>query len=1075
MSSSNQPSLHTYRYQANVKIADRYQVIKPLGFGGFAEVYLCQDNNLPRKVAVKVITHTTAKFEEAHAAARLNHPNIVTVHDVQFIQDKVASEKVPIIVFEYVESITLETRLNKARYRRLELNEETVKIIRDVAQALDYAHSQNVIHRDVKPSNIILETNEDGPKAYLTDFGLAQVKEQAEGESMISVELRQRLSGTLPYMAPEQLHDENQRGATTYSDQYSLGVTVYEMLTGRLPYQGRDANLIIQIATTEPMPPTVANQDLPEGLAPVLLKALDKDPENRYRNCREFVNEIEQAAQAYINAAQKYETALAHLAAEKWREAFSLLHSIQSKTPGYKETAYQLEQAQKKVRSLDLFEKAKLLVAQAAYQEALDKLNLLSEIDPEFEVTALRREAVQKQAAQRHENLDQMYQQAVSKFKEERYRDVLAAMALIREEKPDYEDRENIEEASQAIVDRQQKLRELYNQGKLLAQQEEWDQALETFKALKAEEAEYEDLENQLTVVRLLGRLSTLLREATERFEGGSYTATIDRLDKLVGIESNYKAEQVAALRQQAVNQLYLQSDRYYTAGRYEESLDLLKALQQRQPGFEGITDLEEKNREGVRQRDLRKRLDQYYDEAKTALNEKNFEGALLKWQEIQAQKADLSYEDKEAVAERATAGLYTAGLGLLSRQPKQALEQLERIRRFEPDFVDSEQLEPQANEAIEKRKLLIRVGVGAGIVVVLLLVGAWLIWGNGGIGGESEVAMTMTAEAMLVPTDTVTPTSTTTTTSTFTPTSTHVPTSTMTPTEAPTATITFTPTHTPTPTATPANIATALLSSSIFTQPDENSVEKTFVNQGESVIVLEQQNSWIRVINDEGIEGWASANRFEITIGVPTETPIPTNTPTPTNTPGAETATAHSSATIYGGPGTNYAQITFINAGTVVTVLGRFSNNSWLFVRTLNEIEGWVAASLMNYPGNISQLPIVNEIITVTPTSGGGGGGGGGTGTQLQGLTFDFWPLPGQFSCTATGWTQMLFMEGHGGDGRYSYYINDQRVAGPLTTSFTYQLSGGGTATVHVSGRVTSGDGQSQEFILFVDAPDCN
>ena len=224
-------------------------------------------------------------------------------------------------------------------------------------------------------------------------------------------------------------------------------------------------------------------------------------------------------------------------------------------------------------------------------------------------------------------------------------------------------------------------------------------------------------------------------------------------------------------------------------------------------------------------------------------------------------------------------------------------------------------------------------------------------------------------------------------------------------------------------------------------------------------------------MIDDKGVEGWAAANRFEITIGVPTETPIPTNTHTPTNTPGAETASAHSSATIYSGPGTNYAQITFINAGTVVTVLGRSSNNSWLFVRTLNEIEGWVAVSLMNYPGVISQLPVVNEIITVTPTS----GGGSGTGTQLQGLTFDFWPLTGQFSCTATGWTQMLFLEGHGGDGRYSYYINDQRVAGPLTTSFTYPLSGGGTATVHVSGRVTSGDGQSQEFILFVDAPDCN
>jgi serine/threonine protein kinase len=210
----------------------------------------------------------------------------------------------------------------------------------------------------------------------------------------------------------------------------------------------------------------------------------------------------------------------------------------------------------------------------------------------------------------------------------------------------------------------------------------------------------------------------------------------------------------------------------------------------------------------------------------------------------------------------------------------------------------------------------------------------------------------TPTVSASLTPQSTMTPT--------VTPSATAMPTETP---LTPTPVVTLTPTSTPT-IATPASatIATAQLNSSIFEEPDASSTELTFVASGESVTVLEDRGSWLQVRNNQGIEGWVAANRFEVAAGSPTATPTVTNTPPPNSTPTPGSATVRLPVSIFEAPRVNSEEITYLNPGIVVAVFGRTVNSAWLFIRTTDDIEGWVAANRMDYAGDVSDLPVISE-----------------------------------------------------------------------------------------------------------------
>lgn len=264
----------------------RYHILEQLGEGGMATVYKAYDTRLETDVAVKVIRtenltmatmeRALKRFErEAKALARLTHPNIVKVTDYGEHEGK------PYLVMEYLPGGTLKERLGQPMPWQ-----EAVRMLIPIAEALDFAHSQNMIHRDVKPSNILL-TQRGQP--MLTDFGIAKILDLEETQDLTGTGMG---IGTPEYMAPEQWTGKT----STLSDQYALGVVLFEMVTGRKPYTADTPAAILLKQATDPLPrPSTFARDLPEKAEKLLIKVLARNPEDRYANMGEFAMALESA------------------------------------------------------------------------------------------------------------------------------------------------------------------------------------------------------------------------------------------------------------------------------------------------------------------------------------------------------------------------------------------------------------------------------------------------------------------------------------------------------------------------------------------------------------------------------------------------------------------------------------------------------------------------------------------------------------------------------------------------------------------------------------------------------------
>jgi serine/threonine protein kinase len=255
-----------------------YRIVEQLGCGGMATVYKAYHAALDRYVALKVIHPAfrgdatfLARFQrEARVVARLEHPNIVPVYDFS------EHDGAPYLVMRFVPGTTLKARLKETTLSIPEI----MDIVRPMAHALAYAHDQGVLHRDIKPSNVLL--CEDG-RVYLTDFGLARIIQS--GESSLT---RDSLVGTPHYISPEQAMGKSELDART--DVYSFGVVLYELLTGRVPFQADTPFAVIHDHIYTPLPlPRSVNAGLSVSWERVLLKALAKDPQDRYATPMELL------------------------------------------------------------------------------------------------------------------------------------------------------------------------------------------------------------------------------------------------------------------------------------------------------------------------------------------------------------------------------------------------------------------------------------------------------------------------------------------------------------------------------------------------------------------------------------------------------------------------------------------------------------------------------------------------------------------------------------------------------------------------------------------------------------------
>ena len=263
-----------------------YEVLEPLAQGGMAEVYKGRHPRLDRTVAIKVLSTSLAtdadfrqRFErEAQAVAALRHPNIVQVFDFGDV------EGTYYMVMEFIDGVDLAHYMRETGQMPLE---QVRPLLRDLASALDYAHAEGVIHRDVKPSNVMLRTEKKpgfsvsaatkpGFSAILTDFGIAKIRASDTGATKTGM-----LMGTLDYMAPEQV--EGTRKVDGRADVYALGVMLYQMLTGELPFQGDWAGAVMLAHLQQPAPdPRALVSELPDDVATAILRAMAKNPGERY-------------------------------------------------------------------------------------------------------------------------------------------------------------------------------------------------------------------------------------------------------------------------------------------------------------------------------------------------------------------------------------------------------------------------------------------------------------------------------------------------------------------------------------------------------------------------------------------------------------------------------------------------------------------------------------------------------------------------------------------------------------------------------------------------------------------------
>lgn len=547
----------------------QYHLIDELGKGGFATVYRALQPTLNRHVAIKVLhpefirdERALARFKrEALAVARLAHPNIVAVYDYGEHDGRAY------LVMEYVAGNTLKARLGKPVS-----NELAHGVVKAVGSALDYAHSKGLIHRDVKPGNVLF-TEDD--RIVLSDFGIVRL---ADDES----DLTRGVIGTPQYMSPEQALG---REVDARSDLYSLGVVLFELLTGRVPFKGENAISTLSMHATVPVPSARGlNENVSEAVDRVVEKALAKAPEQRYRSCHELADALAAAfaeadrppeATVMVSTAtgaapplaqptpgdleSMYRHLLTLTRTQDWRSAVSLAADILAIDPNFRDVSAILASASNELRfgrtdssvnmqivnfmaEADAAQKAGRLVEAASILQQVLRI-ASSNTEARMRLDEISRQLAEQEAERRRRTrLDELYTLAQSKITvgdlqwayhileeitalDPAFRDVSGLMAQVRQTLgPAVQAVRNETPGSQVI--------RLRDEAEAAMAKEQWSEAVGLFEQVLSIEPQLDGAEERLEIARHQASVASLNAEVAQLVGEGRFEEAILKMEE---------------------------------------------------------------------------------------------------------------------------------------------------------------------------------------------------------------------------------------------------------------------------------------------------------------------------------------------------------------------------------------------------------------------------------------------------------------------------------------------------------------------------------------------------------------
>jgi serine/threonine protein kinase len=510
-----------------------FRILHQIGEGGMAKVYKAYQPAMDRTVALKVLPEEYAEdpqfverfIREARTIAALEHRNILPVFDFG------EQDGITYMAMRYVEGGTLKELLNQGR---LTLH-DVLDLMVQICSALDYAHRRGVIHRDVKPSNVILDSE---GAAYLMDFGIAKVLGKSGDLTATGAAI-----GTPAYMAPEQALGEKVDSRT---DIYALGIVLYEMVVGRVPYQADTPMAVLMAHLRDPLPlPREFDTSISESVQAVIIKALAKDREDRYQTANELAEAFRKSIQssAYKMEASTLVTLIREIQTERpvsgqavpitpgsqaalrstdprlkerleldyidglsafwirdWIKARACFQAVLAVDPAYKDTVNRLQEVEKQIQLASLYAQAQEAMQKDEWQPAMEKLRQLVALDKEYQQSAAMLKTVELKI-----ELGDLYAQAEQLHQAGQWQavvNIFDRMKALDQNVPDPKGLLVKAKASLAEQQRLEKVRATYQRGLEALEAGRWKEALKLFEQVKAQQPGYGDVEKLIKRVQ---------------------------------------------------------------------------------------------------------------------------------------------------------------------------------------------------------------------------------------------------------------------------------------------------------------------------------------------------------------------------------------------------------------------------------------------------------------------------------------------------------------------------------------------------------------------------------------------